>query len=74
MYGVQVHWERRDINQASDAEMLLIDAIVRGETTRSHGNVTDITIESDYPDKDNVRYTVTTDVVYQPADCDSDSE
>ena len=67
--GVNVAIERRDVSQASDKEMARIRAIVAREKDADYARtLKEIVIESDYVDRDSVRYRTSTLVTYYPVD------
>jgi hypothetical protein len=70
--GADVFMTRRDITQITDKELGLITEVVEKEVRLAHGKIESVEIESDYPDRDNIRYLITMRVTSHPIDDDPD--
>jgi hypothetical protein len=72
--GTKVAFERRDIAQATDDEMRRIKTIVEREQDAEAGrDLEELVIESDYVDRDFVRYRTTTRVLARILDAQDPS-
>lgn len=65
---------RRDIAMITDGELRVIRNSVLREISESNGVITAVFIESDYPDRDNIKYVVTTEVTRHLTDDDPADE